>query len=332
MLINPWFSKSRWFIFTPLTLAILVAVACGSAAAPAIETGTTAPAAAVAVPTSVSQPTAAGEAMGETTVDPGRVVLLTEQLGTERFDPVFGSIGVDYARQFHGFLISSGVQDGSPVVAPGIATKWEIFSDSRTWTFTIRDGVKFHDGTDLTAEDVAWSLQHFMGPPALEYSKSTTSVFYAGVMDRIEQTGPDQVRVTTKEPLFGLPGDTAQRSGGYSGGIVYPQRATLRDPDEEKAYDANPVGAGVIKFVKHIPLQQMTFERFEDFYHQPVNGFPDDHRLSFTELDLRLVPEESTRIAAQRAGEVDIGRISLGARQQVEDGGGKLVNSPEARA
>jgi peptide/nickel transport system substrate-binding protein len=268
----------------------------------------------------------------EVEVNPGKVTLLTEQFGTERFDPVFGTIGVDYARQFHGFLIASDVEDGRRIVIPGIASKWEMSSDGLTWNFTIREGVKFHDGSDVTAEDVLWSLQHFMGPQALEYSKSTTSVFYAGIMDRIEQTGPDQVSMTTTEPLPGLPGDIFEGGGGYSGGIVFPKQTALHDETEEAAYDENPIGTGIIKFVSRIPLQSMTFERFDDFYHQPENGFPNDKRLNFRELDLQLVPEESTRVAALRAGEADMGRVSLGTREQVEAEGGRMVFSPESRA
>jgi peptide/nickel transport system substrate-binding protein len=330
-------SSRPWRITFPLLALLLVlTVACGSTAQPADQQAAASPAvqtpvvaATAAAPTTVAQPTPAPQ---EATVQPGKVTLLTEQFGTERFDPVFGTIGVDYSRQFHGFLISSDVKDGRMVVTPGIATEWEISSDALTWTFTIRDGVKFHDGTDLTAEDVLWSLRHFMGPQALEYSKSTTSVFYSGIMDRIERTGPDQVSVTTKEPIPGLPGDISQGSGGYSGSIVFPKRATLHNKKEEEAYDSNPIGAGIIKLMKHIPLQAMTFERFDDYYHQPENGFPDDRRLNFTELDLQLVPEEATRAAALQSGEGDMGRISLGTRQQVEAGGGRLVFSPEARA
>jgi ABC-type transport system substrate-binding protein len=150
-----------------LGLTLALAVACGSApaapdptatspAAPASDAApTTAPTAPVASDT--AQPTSTPQmapSPAEVEVNPGKVTLLTEQFGTERFDPVFGTIGVDYARQFHGNPIASDVEDGRRVVTPGIATKWEISSDSLTWTFTIRDGVKFHDGTDLTAADV----------------------------------------------------------------------------------------------------------------------------------------------------------------------------------
>jgi peptide/nickel transport system substrate-binding protein len=73
----------------------------------------------------------------------------------------------------------------------------------------------------------------------------------------------------------------------------------------------------------------MEFERFEDFYYQPSNGLPEDRRVKFASLDLRLVPEEATRVAALRSGEADIVPASLTTRSQVEAGGGRLVFGPE---
>jgi peptide/nickel transport system substrate-binding protein len=73
----------------------------------------------------------------------------------------------------------------------------------------------------------------------------------------------------------------------------------------------------------------MSFERFEDYYYQPANGFPEDKRVNFQSLDLHLAPEEATRVAALRAGEADIVPASLATKEQVEAGGGRLVFGQE---
>src|SRR5687768_13348475 len=106
-----WYWKrfpSRAWLLISLLCLLLLAMACGGAAQPADQQAADSPAfqppvvtATAAVPTTVAQPTPASQ---EVTVQPGKVTLLTEQFGTERFDPVFGTIGVDYSRQFHGFL------------------------------------------------------------------------------------------------------------------------------------------------------------------------------------------------------------------------------------
>jgi peptide/nickel transport system substrate-binding protein len=147
-------------------------------------------------------------------------------------------------------------------------------------------------------------------------------------MDRIEQTGPDQVSVTTQVPTAEFPDLISEATGSWAG-VVYPKRATLHDEQEEAAYDLNPIGAGVVKLVKHVPVELMSFERFDDYYYQPKNGLPIDKRLKFSLLDLRLVPEEATRVAALRGGDADIAPVSLASRQQVEAGDGRLVFGPE---
>jgi peptide/nickel transport system substrate-binding protein len=264
------------------------------------------------------------EAMAE--VHPGKLTWMIASFGNERFEYLVSrGTGHDMARILHGFMISSDIVEGKREFAPGILTDWAVSEDGLNWMLTVREGVKFHDGTDLTAEDVTWSLQHNIGPQAVEHGGTQTLAFN---MDRIEQTGPNNVSVTTKAVHL----DLAERISDASGvwfGAVFPKRTALHDDELEKAYDRNPIGAGAMKFVKHVPVELMSFERFDDYYHQPENGFSSDKRVNFTELDLRLVPEEATRVAALRAGEVDIAPVTLGAREQVKAGGGRLVFGPE---
>ena len=215
--------------------------------------------------------------------------------GNERFEYLVGrGTGHDMARILHGFLISSDLEEGRRVFSPGIATSWKISDDGLSWTLDIREGVKFHDGTDLTAEDVVWGLLHTIGPQSPEYGSTQT---LAKNMDRIEKTAPYEVSVVTKVVHL----DLAERISDASGvwfGAVFPKRAELHDKEAERAYDLDPIGAGPMRLVKHVPVEVMTFERFADHYHQPNNSFATDRRVKFAELDLRLIPEEATRVAA----------------------------------
>ncbi|MSQ07656.1 MAG: ABC transporter substrate-binding protein [Dehalococcoidia bacterium] len=323
-------SVSSKVISPAIVLLLLLLIGCGAAAtATPVPTSrppsaTVAPAATVAVATAtpVSTPVPA-----KAVVNPGKLTWMIGSFGHERFDPNFGSsVGHDYARQVHAYLIASDAKDGRRVFIPGIATKWGVSSDGLTWTFTMRKGVKFHDGTEVTVEDVLWSLQHTIGPEVKKFAPSPSPV--ASFTDRIEQTGPDQVSVTTKVPMSDLAVANAEASGNWTG-VVFPKRATLHNVEDEAAYDRNPIGAGILRLVKHVPADSMTFERFADHYYQPKNGFPTDKRVNFTVLDLRLVPEEATRVAALRAGDADIAPVTLGARKQVEAGGGRLVFGQE---
>ena len=315
-----------------LGIILVLAVACGTAEAPESSAAPAAEPTAVVTAGEASQPTPTPQVTApppEVEVNPGKVTQMIGSFGNERFDTTFTSAaGRDYLTQIHATLISSDVRDGRKVMAPGIATEWQISSDGLTWTFTIRKGVKYHNGTEVTAEDVLWSLQHIIGPQAGEYALSPASKSWSSIMDRIEQIGPDQVSVTTKIADAGF-ADAMSDVLGSTTSAVLPKRATLHDVQEEEAYDRNPIGAGHMKLVNHVPAEVMTFERFADYYQQPKYGFPIDKRVNFTLMDLRLVPEESTRVAALRAGEADIAPVSLGAREQVEAGGGRLVFAQE---
>ena len=238
-----------------------------------------------------------------------------------------------YLEMVHAWLMGLDIVDGGLKVSPGIAERWELSPDGTTWTFTIRRGVKFHDGTDLTAADVAWSFNHSMGPQANDYTKEAVGLKYSAEMERIEQLTIDQVVLVSKVPIPEMGRYVnIKASGGAGPGIILPKREKLHDPEEELAYDRNPIGAGLIKLVAHRPGASMTFERFEDYYRQPANGFPNDHRLKIAGVKYVVAPEEATRIAAIRAGDGDIGQVTLQAKEQVEAGGGHLVFSGEAGA
>jgi peptide/nickel transport system substrate-binding protein len=249
-------------------------------------------------------------------------------LANERFDYIHegGGPGAHgYGRLLHAFLISTNEKTE---FIPGVATQWGLSDDGLTWTFTIRKGVKFHDGSELTPEDALWGLQHAIGPQAFEYiTVADTAINYSRKVARIELSGPNEVSVTTKEIVTELPVLVGEARGMYS--LLMPQRTELYNTKVDAAYDNKPIGAGPMRLANHVKAQVMTFERFDDYYYQPDNGFPEDRRPNFQSLDMYLVPEEATRVAALRSGEADIVPASLPSKEQVEAGGGRLVFGQE---
>ena len=328
-----------------LGLILVLAVACGSAAEPTAvpdptplpgQSAETAPA---AEPTAApvvgeapqSQPTPIPEltdppAPAEVEVNPGKLIIMMGDLASERFDYTFvggQAAANNYSRILGGFLLSDNEKKD---MVPGIASQWGLSADGLTWTFTIRKGVKFHDGSEVTAEDALWTLQHSFGPQAFEYAEAASARRSRG-MDRMELSGPDNVNVITKIPFTDLALFVSEAAGTWY--PIMPKRATLHDETEELAYDANPIGAGPMRLVGHTPAQVMKFERFDDFYYQPGNGFPEDKQVKFQSLDLYLVPEEATRVAALRSGEADMVPASLATKEQVEASGGRLIFGQE---
>jgi peptide/nickel transport system substrate-binding protein len=323
-------SQSKVSLVILLVSLVLLAMACGTAA-PAEPTTAPQPTPALgesATPTSTAAPQVVAEPAAE--VHPGKLTIMAGDWSNERFHNAVapGVGGNSYGRWMAGLLISTNER---MEMVPGIASQWGLSADGLTWTFTIRQGVKFHDGSDLTPQDAHWTLQHLIGPEALEYTLwDADLVRISRDMDRIELSGPDDVGVTTKKPFTDLAFLLSETGSQWF--HIVPKRAQLHDEQEALAYDTNPIGAGPMRLVEHVKASVMKFERFDDFYYQPENGLAEDKRVNFQSLDIFLVPEEATRVAALRAGEADIAPASLATREQVEAGGGRLVFGPEGVA
>src|SRR5918997_1116718 len=104
------------------------------------------------------------------------ILVMAGDFASERFDVAY-SLGLagdlNYGRILHAFLISDNEQRE---MVPGIASDWSLSPDGLTWTFTIREGVKWHDGTELVPEDVLWTFQHLFGPEAGEHLIAPTAL------------------------------------------------------------------------------------------------------------------------------------------------------------
>ncbi|MFF8842273.1 ABC transporter substrate-binding protein [Streptomyces sp. NPDC015127] len=161
---------------------------------------------------------------------------------------------------------------------PALATSWK--QSGRTWTFTVREGVTFHDGTGLTAQSVVTSLK-------AAANASPKPRILDGVTLDVKALGPRTVAVTTAtaDPLV------PQR-------LSSPQLSILA----AKAYRGkvvNPVGAGTGPFelVKVNGTASATLDRFDDYWGGKARA---------AGIDVRFVPDGTARAAALRSGEADI--------------------------
>ncbi len=339
--------KPHLLLSIALSLSLVLAVACGTSApaqesaapadsAPAASsssgTSSTAPSSgsgtsASAAPTAVPQAQAMAEPES-TEVHPGKLNIMVGDLASERFDIAYvgGSPGgANYGRILHAMLISMTPQTE---MIPGIAEDWDLSADGLTTTFTIREGAKFHDGSEIRPEDVLWTLRNSFGPQAHEHhTADSTAAAISRLTESIELSAPNQVSVTTQRPFVALAGNVSEIGDKWYG--MMPEREGLYDEAAAEAYDLNPIAAGPMMLTEHVRASVMSFERFDDFYYQPANSFSEDKRVKFQSLDLHLVPEEATRVAAVRSGEADIVPASLDAQGQIEAGGGRLIFGQE---
>ena len=311
-------TNPKVLFFAGLFFALFVAIACGSSA-----TATPRPAATTAavVPTAVPVATEAPEVM-EPAVNPGKVILMMPAWGNERFDNIHTPGG---GNNYLKFMHADGVNgDKTGKLIPGIIETWEIASDGRSWAFTVREGTKFHDGSDLTFDDVLWTYQHAWSKGCLEACTNIGNPNTTASIDSIEATGPNEFTIFMNLVDSGFVFQQMSELGPDVEGI-HPKRDILYDTALEEAYDKNPIMAGQMRFIELKAGERLSLERFDDYYYQPANGYSEDRRMRFESLDILLVPEEATRAAALAAGDADVAPLSLDTRGQLEGGGGRLI-------
>ena len=252
-------------------------------------------------------------------------------LGNERFDMIHGQSVVKNFKQF----VNATVIDVSAnmELIPGLANSWSVSEDGFVWTFDfdtlLEPGiVKFHDGSTMVIEDIVWTFEQMMGKGCVEHCTSTYLPDPAIATDFIRKTGPYQMTIQHNIADSGFAIGTMSSALSRVRGVV-PARPLVWDTQQELDFDKNPTWAGKMSFIKHIPAERIELERFDEFYYHPDNGFPEDRRMKYSFADLLIVPELATRAAALKAGDGDVGIVSLETKDQVEAGGGKVVFSPE---
>ena len=171
-----------------------------------------------------------------------------------------------------------GDMDLKPV--PELVDTYENTSDTE-WVFHLRQGVKFHDGSEMTADDVVASI---------EYAKTCPEVnLYNGSVEKIEKVDDYTVKITTPGSSAILLNDLC-----HHGNAIVPKKLL----DEGHDFATDPVGSGPYKFVSWKRGDSLEFEAFEDY-------FDKDHMPSIKHMTWKIIPEGSSRTIALEAGEVD---------------------------
>ncbi|HEY7649447.1 MAG TPA: ABC transporter substrate-binding protein [Methylomirabilota bacterium] len=228
------------------------------------------------------------------------LTIALSSFSAETLDPALQGHNVKYYLSLMFDYLVGTTPEGQPSQAGGLAAKWENSADHKRWTFHLRKGVKFHDGTEMTSDDVKFSLQRAMS------KRSTTG--YAGplrtLIQDIETPAPDRVVIVTKDPTLIIP--TYLSRSLSTEGIVLPKKYIEANGDD--AFARKPVGTGPYRFVEQVVGSHIKLTAVDDHWRI---GVPKYKHVTF-----KLVPEETTRIAFLRRGEVDVADVS---RERVKE-------------
>ncbi len=206
-------------------------------------------------------------------------LILGMQLEPPNLDPTGGAAAaideVVYANIYEG-LTRFGA-DGS--VNPALAESWEISDDGKTYTFKLHAGVKFHDGSDMDANDVKFSLDR----AGAEDSTNAQKQLFANI-DSVDVVDAMTVALNLKAPdgnmLFNLAwGD-----------------AVIVAPESIESAATSPVGTGPFKFKNWVQGDQIVIEQNEAYWGEPAK---------LTQATFKFISEPTAAFAAMMAGDID---------------------------
>jgi peptide/nickel transport system substrate-binding protein len=187
------------------------------------------------------------------------------------------------------FMLLYALHDGmvkpmpGKTLAPSLAESVNASEDGLTYDFVLRAGAKFHNGDPVTAEDVKFTFERYHG---------TGHQLMKERVAAIETPDPRHVRFRLAKPW---PDFLTFYSTNTGAGWIVPKNHIQKVGEE--AFKKAPVGAGPYKFVSFTPGLELVLEAFEGYWRKSP---------AVKRLILRVIPDEATRLAALKRGEIDI--------------------------
>ena len=289
-MVPSWLLNAKWLVFSSFLLVLVLGACNGDSDTPVPQTTATSVPVASAAATSAPQVATSKQGgelrIGMTAAD----IPLTDIQADQGFE----------GWRFVGFQLNNGLTtwdwngETIPGPAPGLAESWEIDPNNPLrWIFHLRDGLKFHDGTDIDADAVVQSSHRLFNEDHPSYSAKVAGLgnwIWSGsccAADSFKALDSRTVEVTTTEVNGFVP------YGMVSVHVVSP-KALAEWPGDEFA--KNHVGSGPFQLVDQTPRVSLTMERFEDYWGNKPN---------VDRVILLPLSEPTTRLAALLADEVD---------------------------
>lgn len=265
---------SRVLVIVILLVTALILVACGGAATPEPTQAPLEPE--QTEEAQIPEETAAAPVEPESTREG---VLRVAMQPIVQTDPAFISSDSEVlvANHVYDYLVDV---DPDSIAIPRLASEWTTSDDGKSYVFNLAEGVTFHDGSPLTAEDVVWTFNR-LRDPALELP---TSSLYSNILD-IQATGDLEVTFTLENPNPFFLYDLSDN------------HALILKAGSEDA-DTNFNGTGPFKVVEYLPEDRIVLDANEAYF---VKGQP-----SLAGLEIIFFNDETASVDALRGGQVDV--------------------------
>ncbi|MDP9438163.1 MAG: ABC transporter substrate-binding protein [Actinomycetota bacterium] len=245
-----------------------------------------------------------GSGGGSASSTPANSLVVSIQAEPPTLDPSISSALVD--RQVMASLYDKLVDiDESGEIVPVLAESFEASDDGMSYTFKLRDGIEFHDGTPFDAEAVKFNLDRYR-------QEDSTRSTELGSVENVEVVDPRTVRVALNEPFSPFLAVLTDRAGM----MVSP--AAVEKSGED--YANNPVGTGPFKFVERVRGDHITVEKNPGYWQE---GLP-----KVDEVVYRGIEDKNVQLQNLRSGQLDmIDQIPFNEVRTLEEGGDyKVIN------
>jgi len=220
-------------------------------------------------------------------------------MGLSKLDMIDPIWTTNYSVRDHGYLIYDTLfaQDADGVVQPQMIDTWSVSDDQLTYTFTLRDGLMFHDGAAVTSDDVIASLTRWM-------EKDTFGVEIKNRLAEMQAVDDTTFTIALNEP-FGL---LIEALGKTASNVpfIMPARVASASQDEQIS---DPTGSGPFVFVQEEwqPGVKAVYAKFEDYVPRsdPQSGLAGGKVVKVDKIERLFFPDDITAVNALVAGEVD---------------------------
>lgn len=195
--------------------------------------------------------------------------------------------------------------DRNGEIVPALAESWTVSDDGLTWTFSLREGVTFHNGDPLTPDDVVAALERAIDPE----SGHTHPEYYAAI-ETVAAEG-NTVVLTLSAPTSSLLYNLARPDS-----IIYQAGTTDTQASE-------PVGTGPFRFAEWVRGSEVRLERYDGYYGAPAY---------LDAVTFRITPDTNAQLAALQAGDIDMVGVALSPENALQLQGDANIKVTEGSA
>jgi len=196
--------------------------------------------------------------------------------------------------------------DRNGEIVPALAESWTVSDDGLTWTFTLREGVTFHNGEPLTSADVVAALERAADPE----SGHTNSAYYEAI-ESVMAHGDGVVMLTLSAPASSLLYNLARPDS-----VLYPAGT------EETQRNA-PVGTGPFRFAEWVQGSEVRLEKYADYHGTPAY---------LDAVTFRIIEDTNAQLAALQAGDIDMVGVALSPENALQLQGDPNIKVTEGSA